>query len=292
MFGTIGNDLAKYLTLSYIPEQYRWLVPIGLLFFGIAMLFFTKPVWKLTIAGIGAAGGYFATEKFAAPFIAPFLQAHGIPVYLIALIAASLAAVVLYVVVKFAIAGAFGYGAFLAYAHFYPPVSDKDYVIGILISVVVFAFVYFLYGKLSILLGKTIGTVMVFFALVSLGASTQVAVAVAIILLIVSIFMMMHGKEKIRALIDRIKKYLHDRKERKDVKKDKGGVSMSIKSDIKKIRKALDRLKRKEKELAEAEKEESEDSADISKEEKEIKEDAQDIVTHVRSDGTIEESKP
>lgn len=198
---TLSQDFSKYITLSYIPEQYRWLVPLGLLILGLAMLFDTKPVWKLSIAAIGFIGGYFGSQAYIIPYILPDLAVRGIPPYLISLIVASIAAVLLYVIIKFAIAGAFAYGAYLAYTTYYPPTDYKDYAIGAAVAAVMFMFIYFLYSKLTQILGRFVGTIMLFFGLTLEHVPSNIAVVISIVVLLFSLFLMMGGKRKIEAFI-------------------------------------------------------------------------------------------
>lgn len=202
---TLSNDFSKYLTLNYIPEQYRWLVPLGLLVLGLALLFDTKFVWKLSIAGLGAIGGYFGSQTYLIPYILPDLTVRGIPPYLINLIVAAIAAVLLAVIIRFAIAGAFAYGAYLAYTTYYPPSTPKDYVIGAALAAVVFAFIYYLYSKLTQIIGRVVGTLMLFFGLILMHVSENIAVVVAVVVLLFSLFLMIGGKKKIEAWIQSYK---------------------------------------------------------------------------------------
>ena len=205
VLSTIGSDISKYLNLTYIPEQYRWLVPIALLIFSIALLFFTGPVWKYTIALLGAIGGYFAMAAYGDPYIASFFAIHSIPLYFANLIVACIVAVVLSILIRLSISLAAGYAGYLAYTHLYPATNLRLMATAIVIAAVVTTFIYFLYNKLIQLLGRIVGTLGLFFSLILFSVPVQYAVAISIIVLLFSLFLLMGGRKKIAKMIQSYK---------------------------------------------------------------------------------------
>lgn len=189
----LSGYLSKYASLSMVPAQYQWLIPIALVIFGLSMLFYSARTWKVTVAAVGAASGYLGMQYYATPYLNSVLPVSGndyvvhllsytftIPMWYIPVIVAGITAVILWIAIRFAISGAIGYGAFLGASHYL--ILSKS----ILIGVIVFVLAFFLYRKITVIISKVIGIFAIFFGLVIFGVPSEYAAIVSAILFIVA----------------------------------------------------------------------------------------------------------
>lgn len=219
---TIQNELSKYVTLTYIPEQYRWLVPFGLIVFGLLMLFKSKDTWRFAIGMIGAFGAYFEVMNLINTYgFSLTLFGTTLPSFLLAGIAAALGMILLYFIVEFAILAALGYVTYYVMStHFNFSLS-----ISVVAAILAFGVSFVLYQKIATLLAKVIGTVILFVGLIMFAIPTTYAVAIAVVVLIVSLVLTVY-KKKISALYQqhKAKDRIEDQKTQKRWgRKPKGG---------------------------------------------------------------------
>lgn len=278
---SVTSIILQYANLSFIPEQYRWLVPIGLIVLGILMMFRSRDTWKFLIAAIGALGSYYAVEHYGAKYYTSILVAHSIPLYIPPLIAAVIGSIILIVLVRFAISGAIGYASFMYLGLHY----QLD--IAITIAIVIAAVAYYLYNKIVVILAKFIGAFMLFFGLVLYHVpDSRAALIMAAVLLIAMIWLI--GRKKIIAAYTAWKTRRKDKtpkvktpkvKKQKDPNTAKG---VKIKMKIQKVFGTAKKLipHRKKEEAQTAASEEPAKEAEQSTPQMQT-------VTHVRSDGTI-----
>lgn len=243
ILSTLNTDLSKYASLSFIPSEYRWLVPIGIVVFGLVMLFFSDKAWKITVAAVGFIGGFMAMQYYAIPYLTTIIPVSGgsfvfsmlghaadVPTWYFSVIVAVLSYVILYFLIRFAISAAIGYGAFLAVSHFGYHLS-----VAILIAVVVFGIAFALYRKIAILIAKAVGTASIYFGLVVFGVPSEYAIIVSLVMLLIASVLMI-GKKKIKAWFAG----------HKAAGKSKKGVNRDMK--LPKISGIIGKLKPKEKE--------------------------------------------
>lgn len=193
---SITTTILQYANLSFIPAQYRWLVPIGIVFIGLLMLFRSRDTWKFLIAAIGAIGTYYAVEHYGAKYYSAIMVAHGIPLYIVPLIAAIIGSILLTVLVRFALSAGIGYAAFMYLGVHY----KLD--IAITVSVVIGAVAYYLYNKIITILARFVGAFMLFFGLVMMHVPENTAAMVMAVLLLISMIWLI-GRKKIIAAYHR-----------------------------------------------------------------------------------------
>lgn len=271
---SVTSIIMQYANLSFIPEQYRWVVPLALIFLGIMMMFRSKDTWKFLIAAIGAFGSYYAVEHYAAKYYIAILAAHGIPLYIPPLIAALIGSILLTVLVRFAISGAIGYASFMYLGKHY----QLD--IAITLAIVIGSVAYYLYNKIIVILARFIGAFMLFFGLVLYHVPDAIAATVMAVVLLISMIWLI-GKKKIIAAY----KAWRDGKKNGTVKNDGGKPKATkgviIKMKIQKIFGSAKKL------IPHRKKEETEAKAEEPAKETQEQQPSVQTVTHVRSDGTI-----
>lgn len=195
--GTIQTEIQKYLNLSYIPVQYLWIVPIAFIALAVMMEFYSVATWRFALGLIGLVGGYF--EVMHLTILYGFsLTVFGTPLpsYLLPLIAGVLTAILLSLIVRFAISAA------LAYLIYYEMGIHFAYNLSIVITVAIVAFAisWFFYTRIVQIVSKAIGTVILFIGLTMLNVPVLYAAIIsAIVLLIAGVWMM--DRKKIKAKV-------------------------------------------------------------------------------------------
>ena len=193
---SVSNDINKYLNLSYIPEQYRWMVPLVLVVLGVLMLYKSNSTWKFVIGLLGLIGGYFETAKLMSSYGFTFtLFGSTIPPYVLPLIVGVLASVLLLVLIRFAISAA------LAYVIYYELSKYTHLAIYLiaLISIISFGLSYYLYRKIVTILAKVIGAVVLFVGLMMMGLSAEYSMIITAVLLFIAAVWMIYSKKIIAA---------------------------------------------------------------------------------------------
>lgn len=193
---SVSGDINKYLNLSYIPEQYRWMVPLVLVVLGVLMLYKSNSTWKFVIGLLGLIGGYFETAKLMSTYGFTFtLFGSTIPPYVLPLIVGVLASVLLLVLIRFAISAA------LAYVIYYELSKYTHLAIYIIamIAVISFGLAYYLYRKIVTILAKVIGAVVLFVGLMMMGLSAEYSMIITAVLLFIAAVWMIYSKKIIAA---------------------------------------------------------------------------------------------
>ena len=192
---SITGDINKYLTLSYIPQQYQWLIPVGFIILALLLLFKSKATWQYAIGIIGFIGGYFEVTDLLTKYqFTLIIHGYAIPTYVWAVAAGVLAFLLLYAIVEFAIMGALAYATYYVlgvYLHYSLSIS-------IVAAILVFGFTFFIYKKIVSILAKVMGTALMFLGLVMFGVKPLDAIIVAGVLLFIAGIWMIDRKKIIK----------------------------------------------------------------------------------------------
>lgn len=275
---SVTSLIMEYANLSFIPPQYRWLVPISLVVVGILMMFRSRDTWKFLVAAIGGFGSYYAVVKYGQGYYAPILMAHGIPLYTIPLIAAVIGSIMLTVFVRFAISGAIGYGSFMYLGRHY----SLD--IAITAAVAIAGFSYYLYNKIILVLARFIGAFLLFIGLVFMHIPDMEAALIMAVLLILSMLWLV-AKKKLIAMLKKLKAMIFSRKNTQSSQKKEKEVKkrMAISKIFSLPKKLIPHRKK-----ADASEEQVVEEKVSEKTETTTKPDGKtETVTYVRADGTI-----
>lgn len=200
----LGQDISKYLTLNYIPAQYRWLVPFGMLVFGLLMMFKSKYTWRFALSALGLIGGYFGMVYYGMPYLVRYAypEIHAIfgstpPSYLFPLIAAVIAAVLLFFLLRFAISAGIAYAAYyLIVMHFHTSI----YMAIAIAFVVFFIMIVYLYRPFMSIVSKGIGAVILFGSLTMLHIPVLPAAVIAVALLLFSMVWWLYHRKIYKAI--------------------------------------------------------------------------------------------
>lgn len=192
---SITNEINKYLTLAYIPQQYQWLVPVGFVILGLLLLFKSRDTWQYAIGAIGFIGGYFEVMNLLTKYqFTLIVHGYAIPTYVWAVAAGVLAFLLLYAIVEFAIMAA------LAYASYYVLAVYLHYSLSLSIvaAVLVFGFTFLIYKRIVSILAKVMGTAILFLGLVMFNVKPLDAIIIAAILLFIAGIWMLDRKKIIK----------------------------------------------------------------------------------------------
>lgn len=195
------TSLAHFLVNYGFPPQYMWAIPIALIILGVVFSFFSEYSWKTGVGLIGAVAGFLIVNKF----IAPILVAHAIvPDWWAYVIVMGILSVYIYRKVKIGIVlTVAGVGLYAAYIQTFVAlpivaIAGLSLPVGVIaVGVIAGVLAYAFYGKISMLIGATLGTLMVYFGM-SMYVLPLYAAVIAGIILVVGLLRQTRSKAHFR----------------------------------------------------------------------------------------------
>lgn len=154
----------------YVPASLSYLVLLGLAFLSIALIFKGSQTWKFMFAALGAYYGYIFTS-----FIMHYIPISGEPFYLVMLIGIVLGMVIVTFFIRIGLSAGLAAIVFFILFALYP----SQLPIVLVAAVLVFGFVYLLYGRITMYAAGVMGAFLLWFALIALGLTSLEAQLVA-----------------------------------------------------------------------------------------------------------------
>ncbi len=175
MTGSISTTLENYfrnllLNNLYVPSSFSYVMLVGLMLLSVALIFKGSKTWAILFAALGAYYGYIFSS-----FILHYIPLANMPTYLILIIGILIGAVLMSVFVKIALSVGSGILAFIILIGVYPAYFPEVLVV----SVMIFAIIYFLYKRVTMVVAGIMGAFLLWFVLIILGLTSLEAQIVA-----------------------------------------------------------------------------------------------------------------
>ena len=185
---TIENYFKSlFLNSLYLPASLSYVVLIGLVFLSVALIFKGSTTWKLLFVVLGAYYGYIF-----ASFLLHYIPLSSTPVYLVLIIGIILGALLMTIFVKIALSVGFAALTFFVLLAIYPAYLPEVLVI----SVLVFAAVYVLYKRVTMVVAGVLGAFLLWFTLLVLGVTSIDAQIIAGILYPLGLYLQVVEKSR------------------------------------------------------------------------------------------------
>ncbi len=178
MIASISTSLENYfrnllLNNMYLPANFSYVFLLGLMLLSVALIFMGSKTWAILFAALGAYYGYIFSS-----FILHYIPLANTPTYLVLLIGVVVGAVLMSVFVKIALSAGSGLLAFVILVGIYPSYLPEILVI----CVMIFALIFFLYKRVTLVVAGIMGAFLLWFVLIVLGLTSLEAQIVAGIL--------------------------------------------------------------------------------------------------------------
>ncbi len=203
---SISGQLETYfksliLNNLYVPTSFSYVMLVGLMFLSIALIFKGSTTWRFLFVALGAYYGYIFSS-----FILQYIPISNTPEYLVLLIGIVLGALVMTIFVKIALSAGFAALAFIILIGIYPAFLAEVLVV----SVLLFALVYGLYSRITMVVAGVMGAFLLWFALIALGLTSLEGQIIAGILYPAGLYLQYIEKSRKKARLKYYRNYRYD----------------------------------------------------------------------------------
>lgn len=192
MGGSLSTTIENYfrnllLNNLYVPSSLSYVIMIGLMLLSVALIFKGSKTWAVLFAVLGAYYGYIF-----ASFILHYIPLANTPTYLVLLIGILIGAVLMSVFIKIALSAGSGILSFIILIGIYPGYLPEVLVV----SVMIFAIIYFLYKRVTMVVAGIMGAFLLWFVLIILGLTSLEAQIVAGVLYTLGLYLQLVEKSR------------------------------------------------------------------------------------------------